>query len=404
MQSPPPLLASLLAAVRAAPDDVPLRVHVSQVLLDHDRAAEALEHCSVVLAREPGNAEALALLRRATAALSGTPEPITDEPATEPEESTGFDWTRAEREVSAETVNPRTDPVTEDIETSTVTLADVAGMEAVKKRLEIAFLGPMRRPDMAAAFGKSTSGGLLLYGPPGCGKTYIARALAGQLRAKFLAVEITDVLDAYVGDRERHIAEVFATARLNAPCVLFFDELDALGQKRSHLRHDSWLRTVVNTLLNEMDSVNSRNDGVFVLGATNHPWDVDSALRRPGRFDRMVLVLPPDRPARLALLNMQLAGRPLGELDVDALAEATGDYSGADLKHLVDSAAELALSDSMVRGEVRPISMDDFGKVLKEVKPSTGPWLDTARNVTAFGNSDGTYDDLRDYLKRRRRG
>ncbi|MGH8876922.1 MAG: AAA family ATPase [Stackebrandtia sp.] len=403
MQSPPPLLASLLAAVNAAPDDIPLRLHVSQVLLEHDRAAEALEHCSVVLSAEPGHAEALELLQRATAALSGaaTPEP-------EPEQSEEeFDWSRAEQEISQPPSNPassRCDPVTEDIETSKVTLADVAGMDAVKQRLEIAFLGPMRRPDMAAAFGKSTSGGLLLYGPPGCGKTYIARALAGQLSARFLAVEITDVLDAYRGDRERHIAEVFATARRHAPCVLFFDEMDALGQKRSHLRHDSWLRTVVNTLLNEMDSVNSRNDGVFVLGATNHPWDVDSALRRPGRFDRMVLVLPPDKPARTALLRMQLTGRPVGDLSLDALADATVDYSGADLKHLVDSAAELALSDSMVRGEVRPISMDDFGKVLKDVKPSTGPWLDTARNVSAFGNSDGTYDDLRDYLKHRKRG
>ncbi|HZE40217.1 MAG TPA: AAA family ATPase [Stackebrandtia sp.] len=391
MHDSAPHLDGLLAAVAASPDDVSLRLHLAEELLAHGRAAQALEHCSAVLSLRPEHARGLELLSAITAAMAAPPAPP------------GFDWTRAEREVGGpEPVAPRGDPVTEDVAEPRVTLADVAGMEQVKKRLEVAFLGPMRRPDMAAAFGKSTSGGLLLYGPPGCGKTYVARALAGQLGAKFLAVGITDVLDAYVGDRERHLAEMFAAARRDAPCVLFFDEVDALGQKRSHLKHDSWLRTVVNTLLTEMDSVRERNDGVFVLGATNHPWDVDTALRRPGRFDRMVLVLPPDATARAALLRLRLADRPRGDLDIDRLVSFTQDFSGADLAHLVDSAAELALADSMVRGEVRPIAMDDFAAALREVKPSCGPWLQTARNVTTFGNTDGSYDDLRAYLKQRR--
>ena len=206
-------------------------------------------------------------------------------------------------------------PVVEDIERPAVRLADVGGMEEVKQRLELAFLGPMRNPQLARAFGASMSGGLLLYGPPGCGKTFIARAVAGELGARFFPVGISDVLDMWVGSSERNLAEMFAAARRAAPCVLFFDEVDALGQKRSHLTHSSSMRNTVNQLLSEMDSLGNRNDGVFVLAATNHPWDVDPALRRPGRFDRMLLVLPPDAAARAAILAYHLRERP-GDVDV----------------------------------------------------------------------------------------
>src|SRR5581483_7199199 len=131
-------------------------------------------------------------------------------------------------------------------------------------------------------------GGLLMYGPPGCGKTFIARALAGEMGAHFLAVSLADVLDMWIGQSERNVRELFNIARRSAPCVIFLDEVDALGQKRSQLRNSA-ARGTVNQLLSEMDGMQSTNDGVYVLGTTNHPWDVDVALRRPGRFDRMEL-------------------------------------------------------------------------------------------------------------------
>ncbi len=391
-----PLLASLLAAVDAAPGDVPLRLHVAELLAGRDRLPEALAHCTSVLAHHPGHPAAVALLQRLTALIA---RPVEPEP---------FDWLRAEEQLDPQgpvgpapapvPVHEAPDPVA-DVERPGLRLADVGGMEHVKQRLELALLGPMRHPEMARAFGKGLGGGLLMYGPPGCGKTFLARAVAGELGAAFFSVGVADVLDMWTGSSERNLAQVFATARRHAPCVLFFDEIDALGQKRSHLAHSSSLRNTVNTLLAELDRP---DDDVFVLGATNHPWDVDPALRRPGRFDRMVLVLPPDAAARAAILRHHLAGRPLAGVDVERLARATEHFSGADLAHVCSTATERALADSVRTGRLRPIGQDDLTAALEEVRPSTGPWFATARNVVAFANTDGSYDDLAAHLKRNR--
>jgi SpoVK/Ycf46/Vps4 family AAA+-type ATPase len=195
---------------------------------------------------------------------------------------------------------------------------------------------------------------------------------------------------------------MFAAARRAAPCVLFFDEVDALGQKRSHLTHSSSMRNTVNQLLSEMDSLGNRNDGVFVLAATNHPWDVDPALRRPGRFDRMLLVLPPDAAARAAILAYHLRERP-GDVDVARIAKVTEHYSGADLAHVVSTAAERALAESMRVGRLQPLTTRAVEAATREVRPSTGPWFTTARNVVTFANTDGSYDELAAYLRRNKR-
>ncbi|MBX9389479.1 ATP-binding protein [Streptomonospora halotolerans] len=281
----------------------------------------------------------------------------------------------------------------------TVTLADVGGMEAVKERLHAAFLAPMRNPELQRLYGKSLRGGLLLYGPPGCGKTFIARALAGELGADFLSVGITDVLDMYLGQSERNIGFVFAQARRRAPCVVFFDEIDAIGRRRDHQSGGG--ASVVHQLLLELDSVNADNEGVFVLAATNQPWEVDSALRRPGRFDRTVLVVPPDASAREAILRYHLRDRPIENIEIDTLVRRTEGFSGADLAHLCDSAAERALLDSAASGEVRLIQMPDFEAALSDIRPSTETWLETARGVAMFGNQAGAYDELVEYLNGR---
>ena len=411
-----PLLASLLAAVNASPDDVPLRLHGAEELADANRLTEALAQCSEALQRAPGDAAALALLQRLTAALSGAaPQDdvhagsVDDEPSARPA-THEFDWSNAEDQLAdVEVPEPsyahddRPSPVIENIERPAVRLADVGGMENVKERLELTFLGPMRNPQLAKAFGATMSGGLLLYGPPGCGKTFIARAVAGELGARFYPIGIADVLDMWTGRSERNLAEIFAAARRNTPCVLFFDEVDALGQKRSNLQFSSSMRNTVNQLLTELDSLGGDNDGVFVLAATNHPWDVDTALRRPGRFDRMLLVLPPDLDARVAILRYHLRDRPAGEVDVGRIAKITEHYSGADLAHLVSTAAERALAMSMRAGRLVPLTTRDVEAAVREVAPSTGPWFATARNVVTFANTDGSYDDLAAYLRRNKR-
>ncbi len=289
-----------------------------------------------------------------------------------------------------------------DVETSPVRLADVGGMDEVKKRLELAFLGPLRNPKLRTLFGKSLRGGLLLYGPPGCGKTFLARAVAGEMGARFISLSIVDVLNMWIGNSERNLHDIFEAARRHAPCVLFLDEIDALGRKRSQLS-SSAMRTLGNQLLAELDGMEGDNEGVFILAATNAPWDVDTALRRPGRLDRMVLVLPPDAPARAAIIEYHLRDRPIAGIDLARLVATTEDFSGADLAHLCETAAEYAMHDSIAFGEVRMIEQRDLDAALREVRPSTGGWFATARNVALFANEDGVYDDLAATLKKRKR-
>jgi len=288
-----------------------------------------------------------------------------------------------------------------EAEDSNIYLSDVGGMHAVKKRINITFLAPLKNPELVKKYGKKTSGGLILYGPPGCGKTFIARALAGELGAKFISVSLADILDMYIGESEKKLHEIFETARRNSPAVLFFDELDAIGQKRSNLK-TSGLRTLVNQLLNEMDSVEGNNDGVFILAATNLPWDIDSALKRPGRFDRVVAVFPPDIEARQYILERNLIDIPNENIDTRLLAEQTELFSGADLAHLCQSAIDVVFEESLETGNARPLTSDDFKLPLKEVKPSTRSWFDSARNYAMFSNQSGSYDDLLAYIKEMR--
>ena len=410
------LIESLAAAVRAAPDDLPLRLHLAGLLVEADRGAEAVEHVATALAKDPTSAQARELMARAMgtapgeAAIDAAPAapPADSSDDAPPAKPSSFDWHAAESDLG-ETVGPMfVDGSTEDpgpsaydVETAGVRLADVGGLTEVKKRLEASFLAPLRNPELRALYGKSLRGGLLLYGPPGCGKTFLAKAVAGELGASFLHVSLADVLDMYIGQSERNVKELFEVARTSAPCVLFLDELDAIGGKRS-LNRSSGARTTVNQLLTELDGVGSDNEGVFVLAATNHPWDVDPALRRPGRLDRTLLVLPPDREAREAILRTHLRDRPVERIDTRRLAKATEGFSGADLAHLCESASENALMESVGSGQVRMIGMADFDQALSEIRPSIGPWVETARNVALYANASGEYDELATWLRKRR--
>ena len=461
------LIDSLTRAVDTAPDDVRLRTHLAELLIDAGRSAEAVTHCAIALQHAPTDDAARALMARALSpqarqtpteqAASMLEEPATDvstsaasapqkeeapseaaatPPAPESPEApafnssttsdgTGnFDWRRAEEDLGgpaapfvssrpsepsgsdpalseARRIRTDGDPADWEVERAGVRLADVGGMTEVKNRLEASFLAPMRNPELRRLYGKSLRGGLLLYGPPGTGKTFIARAIAGEMGAGFLSVTISDILDPYIGNSEANLHNVFQQARDHAPCVLFLDELDAIGMKRSLSRNSS-MRSTVNQLLEELDGVSSNNEGVYLLAATNAPWDIDPALRRPGRLDRTLLVLPPDEPARAAILHTHLRERPVEGIDLQALARVTDGLTGADLSHVCDSAAEKALMDSVRTGRPRLMNMQDMDAALKEVRPSTGPWFETARAVVEYSDASGEYEDLRKWMKQHR--
>ncbi|BBE22180.1 cell division control protein 48 CDC48 [Arthrobacter sp. MN05-02] len=286
-----------------------------------------------------------------------------------------------------------------------VTLSDVGGLDDVKRRLEESFLAPMRNAEVARAFGKSLRGGLLLYGPPGCGKTFLARAVAGELGATFLSVSMTDVVGSFMGETQKNLKRVFDEARAQAPTVLFIDEIDSIGMRRGALSGGgaAWLRQMVNELLLQLDSMSGDNDGLYVLAATNNPWDLDEALLRPGRLDRSILVSPPDHEARASILRHHLKNRPIAGIDVQHLAAVTEGFSGADLEHVAVTAAEKAMMQSIAQGAISPITMDHLGNALREVRPSTVAWLESARNVVRFSNANGRYDDLAALLDGKKR-
>ena len=284
------------------------------------------------------------------------------------------------------------------LELPAISFADVGGLDALKEEIRLKIIYPLLHPDMYRAYGKTAGGGILMYGPPGCGKTYLARATAGEIQAKFLAVGISDVLDMWIGASERNLHELFEQARANRPCVLFFDEVDALGASRADMRHSAG-RHLINQFLAELDGVQASNEGVLILGATNAPWHLDSAFRRPGRFDRVLFVPPPDAAAREAILRILCRGKPLEAIDYKTLASKTEGCSGADLKALLDLAIEEKLKEAVKIGAPRPLTTKDLAAAASSVRPTTKEWFSTARNYALYANQGGLYDEILRYLK-----
>jgi len=280
-----------------------------------------------------------------------------------------------------------------------IRFSSIVGMEDLKKTIRIKIIEPFLNPGMFQRFRKQAGGGILLYGPPGCGKTMIARAVANECNAEFISVGISDVLNMWMGESERNLASIFAKARAQAPCVLFFDELDALAYSRSKANSEH-TRTIVNEFLAQLDGMGQDNKGLLILAATNMPWDVDPAMKRPGRFSRQIFVPPPDAAARQRMLEVKLTGVPCDALDLEAIAQKTAHYSGADVDGLIELAKEAALEDNIVNGRERSLTADDFVHALTSLQPSTVDWLRTARNLVKYAGDDGSYRDVESYLKK----
>jgi AAA+ superfamily predicted ATPase len=285
-----------------------------------------------------------------------------------------------------------------DVERPKVTFEHVGGMDAVKEEIRMKIIHPLRHPDIYKAYGKKIGGGILLYGPPGCGKTHLARATAGEINANFISVGISDILDMWIGQSEKNLHAIYEQARMLKPCVLFFDEVDALGANRSDMRHSAG-KQLINQFLQEMDGIDGDNDGVLVLAATNAPWHLDPAFRRPGRFDRIIFVPPPDESARATIFNILLKDKPVQNVDEKALARKTPDFSGADLKAVVDIAIEGKLEEAMRTGIPAPLGTADLEGATKKHRATTKEWFTTAKNYALFANEGGLYDDILQYLK-----
>ena len=325
----------------------------------------------------------------------GNPTPPVEPPRPQPVTATGD--VDEEEELSAEDISAAVKDATAPA-IPPVTFDDIGGMKDVIDRIRMNIIYPFKNPEVFRKFNRTPGGGILLYGPPGCGKTHIARATAGECQAAFISIAVTDVLSKWLGESERHLHELFEMARRRAPAVIFIDEIDALGMSRGEASAIS--APIVNVLLTEMDGITSDNTNVMVLGATNSPWRVDSALRRPGRFDRVLFVPPPDVEARAAILDINLRSMPHQEVDTAKVARLTDKFSGADLKAVVMRASEQAILAEMKTGVPAKVTQKLLLDALKGMRPSTTEWLETARNYASYANRAGLYDELVEYFER----
>ena len=396
----------LLQALQLSPDNVPLRAHVVREFLKARRYKELRALAEPLLETEerPVGLLAMARAEQASGRTEKAQQYYTE--AIQADSSLIDEGLEAELEpqdslkltAGGDIVGLTPEEALE--KGQSITFADIGGMEDLKEQLRLNIIYPMQKPEIYEAYGKRMGGGILLYGPPGCGKTHLARAVAGELGASFFSVGLNDILDMYIGVSERNLSDLFGMARSKAPSVLFIDEIDALGAKRGSSNSTN-MKTMTTHFLTEMDGINSNNDKLLVLGATNEPWSVDSAFRRPGRFDRVIFVPPPDEKARAEILKIHSRGKNVDPtVPWDKLSSQMEHFSGADIRQVVEQAVERAVSDAIRSGDLRPVNHTDFKISLKARRPTTMEWLRRSRNYVNFANKDGYYDDLQEFLER----
>lgn len=391
------------------PDDAEAHYWLGQELEQHGRALEALQTYSSALAVSQHETERLSLIQAisliSASLQSGHSSALQPAAATEqlehnPPVELSYQEHKPHAGRAGLTVFTGGKSNSEAAQKAPIpiTFSDVAGLHKLKKTIQLRIISPFQNQSLFSKFRKKAGGGVLLYGPPGCGKTFITKATAGECQANFIPVSITDILDPYIGVSEQNLKDLFDKARSRKPSIMFFDEIDTLGYNRS--KSSSNMRGVIDTFLTEMEGIDTNTDQILVIGATNMPWDVDSALKRPGRFDRLVFVAPPDEEAREQMFRLKLAERYTQDIDIPSLAARTEFFSGADIENLCERAAEHVLEEILDTQVERPIRMSDVETVLQEVRPSTMEWLRTAKNFVKYSNQSGIYNDVEEYLKK----
>jgi AAA+ superfamily predicted ATPase len=443
------LIAGLEEAVTAAPGNVPLRLHLVEHLVGVGRAAEGLAHVEAILRAQPDNLAAFIAAASAAAAakdprnaayarvahalrLAAGDEPRADPPAPTPvagpapvaapapqapepvgempsspaddvteqgapdaeppaevaEDPDIVDAAPADDETPDEAPRAEFTIGADAIQRPRLAFKNIIGVNDVKERIKSQVIDPLRQRN-----GHGMGGGYLMYGPPGCGKGFFARVVAGEIGASFLPVKLGDAAQ-WPGDPRQNIHKVFEAAREAAPCVLFLDEVDMAGQDPSN-PDEPIDRGLVARLVTELDTA-AANRGVYVFAGAVSPWNVDMALRDEGRLDRSVLVLPPDEPAREAILRFHLKDTPLSGLDVTWIVQRTQHFSGDDLLALCERATELAASDAL--GGRVAIGTGHVTRALREVRPTAPGWFSSAMDQAVVANHGGLYDDVLAYI------
>ncbi|MEM4131166.1 MAG: AAA family ATPase, partial [Metallosphaera sp.] len=247
---------------------------------------------------------------------------------------------------------------------------EIGGYDDVKKEIREYIEFPLKNKDLAKTYGLRPPKGVLLFGPPGCGKTLMMRALAGEAKLNFIYVNVSDIMSKWYGESEARLKELFANARKNAPCILFFDEIDTIGVRRETHSGDSVTPRLLSLMLSEIDGLHS-DEGVIIVGSTNVPQTLDKALLRAGRFDKLIFIGPPSKQARVEILKVHCGGKPLAQdVDLNKIAEMTERYSGADLANICQEAARKVAVEALESKKDRKITMQDFTEIIQRYKPS----------------------------------
>ena len=269
---------------------------------------------------------------------------------------------------------------------------DIGGLDNVKEEMKKAIIYPFTHKKLYEYYNQKSGGGVLLYGPPGCGKTMMAKAAANECNANFINVETSTIMSKWVGESEKSIKQIFTVARECEKAIVFFDEFDAVAGRRGEI--EDYAKRIVNELLQQLDGMD-KNDNILVLAATNEPWAIDPALRRPGRFKKLIFIPPPDLDARKAIFEIYLKKLPIeSDVGIENLAQNSDGYSGADIRAICDDAAEIPLQEALEGKEARKITMNDFRNVIGNRQSSIIPWQRMAITQVKKSGEEDIFKDL----------
>jgi len=269
---------------------------------------------------------------------------------------------------------------------------DIGGLDNVKEEMKKAIIYPFTHKKLYEYYNQKSGGGVLLYGPPGCGKTMMAKAAANECNANFINVETSTIMSKWVGESEKSIKQIFTVDRECEKAIVFFDEFDAVAGRRGEI--EDYAKRIVNELLQQLDGMD-KNDNILVLAATNEPWAIDPALRRPGRFKKLIFIPPPDLDARKAIFEIYLKKLPIeSDVGIENLAQNSDGYSGADIRAICDDAAEIPLQEALEGKEARKITMNDFRNVIGNRQSSIIPWQRMAITQVKKSGEEDIFKDL----------